>query len=108
MADSIQYNLAHDRDLTEQITVSVTPQMNEAMWNEVNNHNFRNRQDLIRLAVRNYLQSIGVTGAEHSPAVPTAQGWAEDKPYQQYSENKRAPSLEGLLVDRSREAKPFA
>ena len=56
----IQYNIARDRDLTEEIHVSVTEQMNEALWNEVNNRNFRNRQDLIRHAVRNYLQSIGV------------------------------------------------
>ena len=60
----IQYNLAHDRDLTERISVNVTPGMNDAMVREVENHNFRSRQELIRLAVRNYLQSIGVTGVE--------------------------------------------
>lgn len=62
MRDNINYNIAHDRDLDVLIGVSVTERMNQALQEQVMLRNFRNRQDLIRQAIENYLVSIGVTG----------------------------------------------
>lgn len=56
----INYNIAHDQDLTEKLGLAVTERMNNAMKDQVRLRNFRNRQELIRHAVQNYLQSVGV------------------------------------------------